>query len=110
MVCFIDCSWWSICFFVFKQKTAYEMRISDGVQTCALPIYRAHDDAIAVAAVDRAGEAAVDLEIVDRQPREQREAGIAGAEIVDGDRDAERADLRQQIGRASCRESVCQSV
>src|SRR3546814_7929747 len=26
-----------VCFF-FKQKTAYEMRISDGVQTCALPI------------------------------------------------------------------------
>src|SRR3546814_10868225 len=25
--------------FFFKQKTAYEMRISDGVQTCALPIY-----------------------------------------------------------------------
>src|SRR3546814_17904916 len=25
-------------FFFFKQKTAYEMRISDGVQTCALPI------------------------------------------------------------------------
>src|SRR3546814_11107088 len=24
-------------FFFFKQKTAYEMRISDGVQTCALP-------------------------------------------------------------------------
>src|SRR3546814_3848881 len=24
--------------FFFKQKTAYEMRISDGVQTCALPI------------------------------------------------------------------------
>src|SRR3546814_8251050 len=27
----------SIIFF-FKRKTAYEMRISDGVQTCALPI------------------------------------------------------------------------
>src|SRR3546814_788169 len=26
-------------FFFFKQKTAYEMRISDGVQTCALPIW-----------------------------------------------------------------------
>src|SRR3546814_8436845 len=26
-------------FFFFKQKTAYEVRISDGVQTCALPIY-----------------------------------------------------------------------
>src|SRR3546814_1429894 len=25
-------------FFYFQQKTAYEMRISDGVQTCALPI------------------------------------------------------------------------
>src|SRR3546814_13067280 len=25
-------------FFFFKQKTAYEMRISAGVQTCALPI------------------------------------------------------------------------
>src|SRR3546814_2696620 len=25
-------------FFFFKQKTAYEMRISDWVQTCALPI------------------------------------------------------------------------
>src|SRR3546814_16787523 len=30
----------SVCvFFFFKQKTAYEMRISDWVQTCALPIY-----------------------------------------------------------------------
>src|SRR3546814_7859179 len=27
-------------FFFFKQKTAYEMRISDWVQTCALPIFR----------------------------------------------------------------------
>src|SRR3546814_15922514 len=42
---------------------------------------RAHDDAIAGAAVDRSGESADDLEIVDRKPREQREAGIAGAEI-----------------------------
>src|SRR3546814_9725374 len=27
-------------FFFFKQKTAYEMRISDWSQTCALPIWR----------------------------------------------------------------------
>src|SRR3546814_19624342 len=26
-------------FFFFKQKTAYEMRISDWIQTCALPIF-----------------------------------------------------------------------
>src|SRR3546814_5198240 len=44
---------------------------------------RAHDDAVAVAAVDGAGEAAVDLQIIDRQPREQRQAGITGAEIVE---------------------------
>src|SRR3546814_6417508 len=29
----------SCVFFFFKQKTAYEMRISDWVQTCALPIF-----------------------------------------------------------------------
>src|SRR3546814_3635835 len=28
-----------ILFFFFKQKTAYEMRISDWIQTCALPIF-----------------------------------------------------------------------
>src|SRR3546814_8098602 len=28
-------------FFFFKQKTAYEMRISDWSQTCALPIFAA---------------------------------------------------------------------
>src|SRR3546814_2903290 len=27
-------------FFFFKQKTAYEMRISDWIQTCALPIFQ----------------------------------------------------------------------
>src|SRR3546814_9706727 len=31
-----------VCFF-FKQKTAYEMRISDGVQTCALPVFALAD-------------------------------------------------------------------
>src|SRR3546814_5569624 len=37
---------WCVCYvrfvcviFFFKQKTAYEMRISDWVQTCALPIF-----------------------------------------------------------------------
>src|SRR3546814_11479381 len=30
-------------FFFFKQKTAYEMRISDWIQTCALPICGGQD-------------------------------------------------------------------
>src|SRR3546814_3342051 len=36
------CVWifFFVCFvFFFKQKTAYEMRISDWIQTCALPIW-----------------------------------------------------------------------
>src|SRR3546814_9023416 len=32
------CLFYFFLVFFFKQKTAYEMRISDGVQTCALPI------------------------------------------------------------------------
>src|SRR3546814_2929973 len=35
-------------FFFFKQKTAYEMRISDWVQTCALPIFGEADAALRV--------------------------------------------------------------
>src|SRR3546814_18830322 len=61
---------------------------------------RAHDDAVAVAAVDGAGEAAVDLQIIARQPREQRKAGITGAEIVDRDSADERAALRKVRSRA----------
>src|SRR3546814_9036915 len=32
--------YFAVSFFFFKQKTAYEMRISDWIQTCALPIYK----------------------------------------------------------------------
>src|SRR3546814_15217743 len=35
-------------FFFFKQKTAYEMRISDWSQTCALPICIGIDDIVVV--------------------------------------------------------------
>src|SRR3546814_7478807 len=37
---------WALFFFFFKQKTAYEMRISDWIQTCALPIWSAIDQAL----------------------------------------------------------------
>src|SRR3546814_5135216 len=39
-------------FFFFKQKTAYEMRISDWSSTCALPIYHADRDRDAAQAHD----------------------------------------------------------
>src|SRR3546814_3724501 len=51
-------------FFFFKQKTAYEMRISDWIQTCALPISVAPrmlgNDIIALTD-DDAGRIGVDL-------------------------------------------------
>src|SRR5574341_1996564 len=36
------------CFFFFKQKTAYEISWWTGVQTCALPIFREHEQEIGV--------------------------------------------------------------
>src|SRR3546814_3726859 len=45
VMCCMTFIWWCglgvvvvVSFFFFKQKTAYEMRISDWIQTCALPI------------------------------------------------------------------------
>src|SRR3546814_19975488 len=54
-------------FFFFKQKTAYEMRISDWVQTCALPICR-------VAGLERA--IGIDDLRIDPEERPDRAAGF----------------------------------
>src|SRR3546814_3310901 len=83
------------CFFFFKQKTAYEMRISDwSSDVCSSDLVWRAVAAIAAALDDLEEKAvavirAVDLEILAR--------GIAVVEDV-------------QIGRASCRERVCQYV
>ena len=45
----------------------------------------------ALVAAERLDEGAVDLEAVDRQPREVGERGVAGAEVVQHEADAERA-------------------
>src|SRR3546814_2955148 len=76
-------------FFFFKQKTAYEMRISDwSSDVCSSDLY-AH--------------------------RPRSDIGGVGGAIVGRDGDHMRAlllrrDRGQQIGRASCRERVCQYV
>src|SRR3546814_5981866 len=96
-----------VCFFFFKQKTAYEMRISDwSSDVCSSDLVRleafvvlAHDDQVDV--VVQAADAGIG-------------AGRAhvGKEIEVLAQDRMRVDrLRQlQIGRASCRERVCQYV
>src|SRR3546814_5984637 len=97
------CSFYIGFFFFFKQKTAYEMRISDwSSDVCSSDL--------------------VELDLL-----EDAQDGIAGNdmkmhigidhhqhEIVDaliGDEAAEHSlNRRDQIGRASCRERVCQYV
>src|SRR3546814_2843388 len=92
-------------FFFFKQKTAYEMRISDwssDVCSSDLVVHHPGDDLAVALDGDR------DREIGDAV----QEVGRA-VERID---DPARAGLRAgrlaalQIGRASCRERVCQYV
>src|SRR3546814_6990433 len=42
----IHCCFRNCMFIFFKQKTSYEMRIRDWIQTCALPIFTPHHLAI----------------------------------------------------------------
>src|SRR3546814_5161055 len=96
-------------FFFFKQKTAYEMRISDwSSDVCSsdldLVAHRGlglrrradEDDAGGVQRLD-------ELRVL----REEAEAGVHrfGAALL-----RRRDDPVDQIGRASCRERVCQYV
>src|SRR3546814_4267979 len=106
-------------FFFFKQKTAYEMRISDwSSDVCSSDL-----EAGAARLVGQVGAGLLEL-LEDQLAVLRRHA----AAIV-GDRDlqalrtrlrrhdhmagplvAELGRVRQQNGRASCRERVCQSV
>src|SRR3546814_3848340 len=91
-----------ICFFFFKQKTAYEMRISDwSSDVCSSDLVEPR---------------------LRRRRRQQRRMGAGDgrkAALADrkGDRVGRCVDLRDKlnvhalkIGRASCRERVCQYV
>src|SRR3546814_10243910 len=101
-----------ICFFFFKQKTAYEMRISDWSSTCALPILEklaALDDGKA-RTIQHVADAILHhvFQFTAQNPEMDRVALAAyGAELValgNG------LSQRIEIGRASCRERVCQYV
>src|SRR3546814_2859335 len=90
-------------FLFFKQKTAYEMRISDwssDVCSSDLDAGRADEHFTRIAA-----EMARDLrrDLLDRFAPAIAGEGVAVARVDD-----QRATL--EIGRASCRERVCQYV
>src|SRR3546814_5658952 len=105
------CKYVAICynnvvsFFFFKQKTAYEMRISDwSSDVCSSDL--------AVGAAEHGAERLPDRG--KREPRRERdhaERRIAFAQPIPLARHRRpRAFEQFQIGRASCRERVCQYV
>src|SRR3546814_1616001 len=84
-------------FFFFKQKTAYEMRISDwSSDVCSSDLQR---EAVETPFLDPVEAARRRFEGIERRDEIVR---IAGKLIVAG--------FEKQIGRASCRERVCQYV
>src|SRR3546814_2009872 len=92
--CCVNC----LCFFFFKQKTAYEMRISDwSSDVCSSDLLEVLD------AVDRVTNVTIERRM------EGRRAGDPDALVSDNARILEALPWRQ-IGRASCRERVCQYV
>src|SRR3546814_20969986 len=88
------------------------MRISDGVQTCALPIY---DDVLVIeggiAERDRPPRVGFEGQLAFRPVGDAAVAAVAIVEIEFGEH-AAHAEFRpgEQIGRAWGRERVCQGV
>src|SRR3546814_1590349 len=93
-------------FFFFKQKTAYEMRISDwSSDVCSSDLQPRLDD-IDLGELDRRV-----LEIA-RKPGRASGHAAKQAEQHDGSKNSYCVCLAKhsEIGRASCRERVCQYV
>src|SRR3546814_6880998 len=95
-------SWVVFCFFFFKQKTAYEMRISDwSSDVCSSDLHAGIGIVSAAGAgADQHLNALALVEVgygVRRRRRSPRAAN-------------DRRRSRGQIGRASCRERVCPYV
>src|SRR3546814_2834640 len=84
----------SMCFFFFKQKTAYEMRISDwSSDVCSSDL---RQDLARRLGIERRGRLVAEQ---DGGLRRQRASDADALLLPAG-----------QIGRASCRERVCQYV
>src|SRR3546814_9693195 len=103
----------SVCFFFFKQKTAYDMRISDwssDVCSSDLGLYKALRTAGVVRLLDEPDKygrfVEVDHDLQDDFALNQLLAPFLLHAVPLLDRD----DEGYQIGRASCRERVCQYV
>src|SRR3546814_9324606 len=89
--------------FFFKQKTAYEMRISDwSSDVCSSDLTKGGNTAAAWRLVNLLRTFCNELEII-----VPAKAMSAGTLMCLG---ADKIVMTKKIGRASCRERVCQSV
>src|SRR3546814_6805532 len=91
-------------FFFFKQKTAYEMRISDwSSDVCSSDLLRPGE-------MPHVGK--IGRDTTGKVGRHHRRGNSCRLRLVAKDRDAEGpgAICGKEIGRASCRERVCQYV
>src|SRR3546814_3710370 len=99
-------------FLCFKQKTAYEMRISDWSSDVCSSDLVVLDELSHEVEVQLAGAGETDLDLLVAEPHEQLEhdALALGCHRIDERLVAVPQVDRTQIGRASCRERVCQYV
>src|SRR3546814_4163459 len=104
----LDCLIYVLFFFFFKQKTAYEMRISDwSSDVCSSDLIslslnlKTANRAIRAAGGGNRGAAAVLRHEMSTIIAALRSADLAPSDWL---------DPGEQIGRASCRERVCQYV
>src|SRR3546814_2090840 len=92
VVCCVLCFVFVVFFFFFKQKTAYEMRISDwSSDVCSSDL----------------------LEFAVRLPKRRTPSPIdtcLDEALITAPAERDPAAVARQIGRASCRERVCQYV
>src|SRR3546814_10812444 len=98
-MCVVQCR---TLFFFFKQKTAYEMRISDWSSDVG-------SSDLAAVEGDQAGATGLLKGCIVHIAQHQH---LTGIDVLDdgGDQPAKLAPVDRQIGRASCRERVCQYV
>src|SRR3546814_4435548 len=88
-------------FFFFKQKTAYEMRISDwSSDVCSSDLVQLDDDGDVPSA---------DMPLARSLPLTLGADGTAATNVI-VDQPISEPMLMAEIGRASCRERVCQYV
>src|SRR3546814_5681900 len=93
-------------YFFFKQKTAYELRISDwSSDVCS------SDLSISDNALTRSYKVDGNMFSMNSPTGESYSAKMDGSEApYNGDPGTTTVSVKKQIGRASCRERVCQYV